>query len=74
MSDDLVSIYEAESFADAELIHQYLQDEGIDAWVDQTPSPLDGLNTAHQSPHIRVRESDARRAGEMIQSYLADRD
>jgi len=73
MSDELVVVYEAIDLPQAEMVHQALEAAGIDAWVEQTPSPLDGLTVMNQGTHVRVRQDDAGRAQQRIAEFLAER-
>lgn len=73
MSDDLVSVYQADDLFQAELIHQRLADAGIDAFVEPTASPLDGLTTINQGTDVMVREDDAPQAKQIIEGFLAER-
>ena len=72
MSDDLVSVYQAGDLPLAELIRQRLEDEGIEAFIDPTASPLDGLTTINQGTHIFVRQPDAQRAQNVVEEFLAE--
>ena len=73
MPDDLFTIYEAATFAEAESIHQTLADEGVDAWVEQTPSPLDGLTNIGEGTEIMIRQHDEQKARRIIERYLAEK-
>ncbi len=72
MSDDLVTIYKAASFGEAEMIHQRLEAEGVDAFVEQTASPLDGLDAMGQGTPIMVKQSDEAAAQEIVAAYLTE--
>lgn len=73
MSDELVSVYQAQTLPEAELLHQRLTDEGIDSFVEQTASPFDGLVGANQGTHVRVRKQDQERARGVMEIFLAER-
>ena len=73
MSARLVSIYQSQDLPEAELLHQRLADAGIDAFVEKTASPLDGLTAANQGTHVRVREDDADRARQIIDAFIAEK-
>lgn len=74
MSKDLVHVYEALNLAEAEAIHQALEAEGIEAYVDQTASPLDGLADIGEGTEVMVREDDAEHAQQVIERYLAQQE
>jgi len=73
MSDELVSVYQAQDLPEAELLHQRLTGAGIDAFVDRTASPFDGLVGANQGTHVQVRAADLELARHVIETYLAER-
>lgn len=73
MSDDLITVYEAIHLAEAEAIHQALETEGIRAYVEQTPSPLDGLTTIGEGTEVMVLQDDETRARQIVERYLAER-
>jgi len=73
MSDELLTVYEAPNLAEAEMIHQRLEDAEIEAWVDQTASPLDGLDSmGGQGTPVMVREEDAEQARQIIDRFLEE--
>ena len=72
-ADNLVKIYEAQHEAEAELIHHALAAEGIEAYVEQTASPLDGLTVIHEGTEVQVRAADAPQAAKIVERFLAER-
>jgi hypothetical protein len=54
MSKDFVKVYDASNAAEAEMIRQALEDAGIRAYIDTTPSPLDGLIAMGQGIPVLV--------------------
>ena len=73
MSDELQTIYEATSLAEAEMIHQRLEEAEIEAWVDQTASPFDGLDAmGGQGTPIMVREEHAEKARAIVDRFLEE--
>lgn len=73
MSDTLFTVYTAPTFSEAEMIHQALDEAGISAFIEQTPSPLDGLNTINQGTPVMVREDDAEEARRVVDAFLTER-
>lgn len=71
--DNLVKVYEARHEAEAHMIHEALDAAGIEAYVEQTPSPLDGLTTIQEGTEVQVRAADANRAVQIIETFLAER-
>ncbi|MHC4993746.1 MAG: putative signal transducing protein [Planctomycetota bacterium] len=70
MSDDLIKVYEGVNLPEAELVHQALTDQGIDAFVDPTASPLDGLTAMAQGTPVMVRQDDVPQAQQIIAEFL----
>jgi hypothetical protein len=61
MSQDYVKVYDAVDAAEAELLREALADAGIKAYIDNIPSPLDGLLAmARASPSWWTENSGAR--------------
>lgn len=73
MSQSLMTIYTAPEYAEAEMIHEALEAEGVESFIDPTPSPLDGLNSMGQGTPIMVNSEDAERARRVIETFLAER-
>lgn len=67
-----VNVYEANDMGEAELVHQALGRAGIEATIDQIPSPLDGLTPINQGTSVLVRPSDAKRAAEVVRDWMAE--
>jgi hypothetical protein len=72
MADELVSVYEAQDLPLAELLHQRLTDAGVEAFVEPTASPLDGLTAINQGTHVYVRAVDAARARPIVEGFVAE--
>ena len=69
---DLVSVYVAEDLPQAELLRQRLDEARIDAFVEPTASPLDGLTAINQGTHVMVREDDADRAKQIVEAFISE--
>jgi hypothetical protein len=67
---DVLVIYIADDLPQAELIRQHLEGKKIDAFVERTASPFDGLTNIGQGTPIMVRSEDAARARQAIMHYL----
>ena len=72
--DSLVKVYEANNAMEAQMLHQRLAEEGINAYVEQTPSPLDGLTAINEGTEVQVRAADAVRAIHIVERFLAERE
>jgi len=72
MSDQLVTVYNAPSYSEAEMVHQKLGDAGIKSFVEPTPSPFDGLTAAGQGTPIMVGEDDYAEAERIVKAFLAE--
>jgi hypothetical protein len=72
MADQLFNVYTAPTFSEAEMIHQALEDAGIRAFIEPTPSPLDGLSSIGQGTPIMVSDADADAAQRVLQEFLAE--
>jgi len=73
MSKDLINIYEAAHMAEAEMVRQALQRAGIEAIVDKTASPFDGLTAAGEGTDVMVSHDDAERARQVIEQHLVEK-
>lgn len=71
MEDFTANVYEANQAAEAEMVHQALEREGIEAIIDPVASPLDGLTAINQGTSVLVRPSDAARAAEIVREWMA---
>ncbi|MEX2672827.1 MAG: DUF2007 domain-containing protein [Phycisphaeraceae bacterium] len=67
-----VNVYEAAGMGEAEMVHQALENEGIQATIDQIASPFDGLTSINQGTSVLVRKSDADRATEIVRQWMAE--
>lgn len=72
MADQLFNVYTAPTFNEAEMIHQALEDAGIRAFIEQTPSPLDGLTSIGQGTPVMVSDADADSAQRVLQEFFAE--
>ncbi|MFA7237787.1 MAG: DUF2007 domain-containing protein [Phycisphaeraceae bacterium] len=70
MSNEMVKLYDAENGAEAELIREELAANDIRAFVDNMPSPLDGLTSMGQGTPIFVNARDFDRAEAILDEYL----
>jgi len=68
--NDPVKLYDADNAADAELIREDLEEHGIEAMIDNQPSPLDGLTSMGQGTPVFVSRSDYDKASEVLDRYL----
>jgi len=73
-AQDLVSVFEAINMAEAEMINMALKAAGIQAAVEKTASPLDGLTSIGEGTEVMVREEDEEKALQVIEDYLAEMD
>jgi hypothetical protein len=71
---DLISVFEAINMAEAEMINAALKGAGIEAFIEKTPSPLDGLTAIGEGTEVMVREEDEEKALQVIEDYLAEMD
>lgn len=62
MNEGLVRIYDAATVAEARLLVDRLEQQGIRASLDNATSPLAGLTAAEQTVAVRVLASDEPRA------------
>jgi hypothetical protein len=63
---DIVSIYRAANSIEANLVKNWLEDEGIKAVVTEENDPLGGILT---KPDVMVRVADEARAKSLIAEY-----
>lgn len=66
MNGEPVKVYDADNGPQAELIREALEAADIDATIDTTPSPLDGLTAMGQGTPIFVGRNDLKRARDVI--------
>lgn len=69
---DLVRVYDADNAIEAELIREELEEAGIIARIDATPSPLDGLVSMGQGTPIYVHASVAEKATRIIEQFTEE--
>ena len=72
MEHDLVEVYSAASMAEAQLLKDRLKGEGIEAFLDNTDSPLAGLTAANQYIVVRVLPEDAPAARDIAAQFAAE--
>jgi hypothetical protein len=70
MLNDPVKVYDANNGAEAEMIREQLAEADVEAVVDTTPSPLDGLTAMGQGTPIFVDRSVAEKARQIIDNSL----
>lgn len=66
MTDDLIVVFEAETLMEAQLVSNGLEQAGIQSFIDNTDSPLDGLISAGQLKLVRVLPKDAQQAKQVV--------
>jgi hypothetical protein len=66
MNGEPTKIYDADNGAEAEVLREALEAEGIDAALDLTPGPLDGLTAMGQGVPIYVGANDLEKARAII--------
>jgi hypothetical protein len=72
MSDDtLIVIYRASNEAEAALLSDALSEAGVEASVEQTASPFDGVAGLGDT-RVFVRQADRDRAGAVLERFLAE--
>ena len=69
MSQNYVKIYDASNTAEAEMIRQAMEEAGIRAYIDTTPSPLDGLTAMGQGIPVLVEGDKADEAVNVIEEF-----
>lgn len=69
MRQDLAAVYEAATLMEAQLLVSRLEEAGIEAFVDQTDSPLDGLTAAYQTKIVRVLPENQAQAQAIAQEF-----
>ena len=70
MQRDVVVVYTAENMPQAEMLRQELESVGIQAMVEPTASPLDGLSVIDQGTPVLVHAEHAPRAREIVQQFF----
>jgi hypothetical protein len=73
MSQDYVKVYDAVDAAEAELLREALADAGIKAYIDNIPSPLDGLLAMGQGIPVMVDGEQRGPAVRVIEQWAAGR-
>ncbi|MEX2212794.1 MAG: hypothetical protein WD768_01615 [Phycisphaeraceae bacterium] len=73
MKQDLVDIFEAETLMEAKLLTDRLTEAGIESFIDNTDSPLDGLSAAGQMKIVRVLPKDQDKAEAIAQAFLSEK-
>ena len=73
MKEDLVNVFESETLLEAKLISDMLDTAGIESFIDNTDSPLDGLVTADQIKIVRVLPEKAVQARQIVADFQAKR-
>lgn len=72
MQDDLVTIYEAGSLPEAEMLSDRLESAGVRNYVGNDDSPLDGLVAGEQTVAVMVLPQDANKARGVVEAFLAE--
>jgi len=70
---DPVQVYDAANGAEAALIRAELAEHDIEAFIDTTPSPLDGLTFMGQGTPVFVRSEDAEKARRIVNHIEPER-
>lgn len=71
MENELIPIYEALTTAEAEELADRLDDAGIEAYVDYTDSPLEGLVAARSAKIVLVPRQEMAAAREVVARWEA---
>lgn len=74
MNDEMIRLYDADNGAEAAMIREELAANDIRVYIDNLPSPLDGLTTMGQGTPIFVNEADYDRAQAILDEYLIGKD
>ena len=69
-NQDVLVIYTADDMPQAAMVQEFLKDRSIDAFVEPTASPFDGLTSIGQGTSVMVRSGDAARARSAITEFL----
>ncbi|MEX0653639.1 MAG: DUF2007 domain-containing protein [Phycisphaeraceae bacterium] len=72
MSDtnEMVVVYEAGNFAEAQMLSDRLTSADISNHVANVDSPFDGLTAGHQTIPVRVLADDAERARQIVDNFI----
>ena len=73
MSNDIACIYQAGSLAEAQLFSNRLDGHGIESFIQNDESPLDGLTAGEQTIGVCVRHEEEARAREVLAEFLDER-
>lgn len=74
INDDIVTIYQAQTLAEAEMFADQLADADIRSFIANDESPLDGLTSAEQGVIVSVLGRDVDRARAVAESFVAEHD
>lgn len=72
MEHDLVDVYQASTMTEAQMLKDRLASQDIEAFLDNTDSPFDGLTAANQYIVVRVLPDDAPLAREVAAAFAAE--
>lgn len=71
-TDDMIVIYDAGSFAEAQMLSDRLASADINNHVANVDSPFDGLVAGHQTVPVRVLAHDADRARQIVEEFVSE--
>ncbi len=74
MNGEPVKVFDAANGIEAELLRAALVAADVDATIDTTPSPLDGLTAMGQGVPVFVGADDVDRAIEIIDEAMTEHD
>lgn len=72
MPGDIVPIFEAYSLTQASLLAGQLNEQGIQTFLDNDESPLDGLTAGDQTITVRVLPEQAEDARKIVEAFEAE--
>ncbi len=72
MQDQLIAVYEAMTFTDAQMLSDHLSEAGIEAYFSQTDSPVQGLIASNAARVVWVRKVDRAEAMTVVRQFAAD--
>ena len=69
MKSDLVSVYDAATLMEAQMLASRLEDAGVRSFLDNTDSPFDGVTAMEQTIPVRILAEDETRAGPIVAEF-----
>ncbi len=73
MSDDLVNVFEAATLMECQMVSDRLTEVGIETFIDNTDSPLDGLTAGDQMKIVRVLPGVVEKALEVVREFREEK-